>query len=129
MSFIAQSVEITLKDIYGIYDFGFIGNDYDEIWDSLKVPSDFNVEKDEFKSKVDSQLSIILLNHIRNRRNRLLFESDWTQTVDCVLTNKEDWKIYQTKSSHRLWWTRNRHSIRCITKKARDSCCNSRKAN
>ena len=41
MSFIAQSVEITLKDIYGIYDFGFIGNDYDEIWDSLKVPSDF----------------------------------------------------------------------------------------
>ena len=95
MSFIAQSVEITLKDIYGIYDFGFIGNDYDEIWDSLKVPSDFNVEKDEFKSKVDSQLSIILLNHIRNRRNRLLFESDWTQTVDCVLTNKEDWKIYR----------------------------------
>ena len=95
MSFIAQSVEITLKDIYGIYDFGFIGNDYDEIWDSLKVPSDFNVEKDEFKSKVDSHLSIVLLNHIRNRRNRLLFECDWTQTVDCVLTNKEDWKIYR----------------------------------
>lgn len=95
MSFIAQSVEITLKDIYGIYDFGFIGNDYDEIWDSLKVPSDFNVEKDEFKSKIDSQLSIVLLNHIRNRRNRLLFECDWTQTVDCVLTNKEDWKIYR----------------------------------
>lgn len=95
MSFIAQSVEITLKDIYGIYDFGFIGNDYDEIWGSLKVPSDFNVEKDEFKSKIDSQLSIVLLNHIRNRRNRLLFECDWTQTVDCVLTNKEDWKIYR----------------------------------
>ena len=95
MSFIAQSVEITLKDIYGIYDFGFIGNDYDEIWDSLKVPSDFNVEKDEFKCKVDSHLSIVLLNHIRNRRNRLLFECDWTQTVDCVLTNKEDWKIYR----------------------------------
>lgn len=95
MSFIAQSVEMTLKDIYGIYDFGFIGNDYDEIWDSLKVPSDFNVEKDEFKSKIDSQLSIILLNHIRTRRNRLLFESDWTQTVDSVVTNKEEWKIYR----------------------------------
>lgn len=95
MSFIARSVEITLKDIYGISDFGFIGNDYDEIWDSLKVPSDFNVEKDEFKSKVDSQVSIVLLNNIRNRRNRLLFECDWTQTVDCVLTNKEDWKIYR----------------------------------
>ena len=95
MSFIAQSVQMTLKDIYGISDFGFIGNDYDEIWDSLKVPSDFNVEKDEFKSKVDSQLSIVLLSHIRNRRNRLLFECDWTQTVDCVLTNKEDWTIYR----------------------------------
>ena len=33
--------------------------------------------------------------YVRNLRNRLLIESDWTQNRDVVLSNDEEWKTYR----------------------------------
>ena len=33
--------------------------------------------------------------YVRNSRNRLLIESDWTQNRDVVLSNDAEWKIYR----------------------------------
>lgn len=39
----------------------------------------------------------ITWDQIKNERNALLLESDWTQLPDVSLPNKEEWKIYRQK--------------------------------
>ena len=45
----------------------------------------------------------IAMNKLRRLRNKLLAESDWTQSRDVTLSNDDDWKTY-------------RQSLRDITK-------------
>jgi len=48
-------------------------------------------------SELPEKPSEILAKEIREKRNRLLFESDWTQTTDVPIseTEKNKWKVYR----------------------------------
>ena len=37
----------------------------------------------------------IAMNQLRDKRNELLAESDWTQSRDVTLSNDADWKTYR----------------------------------
>ena len=45
----------------------------------------------EYKNRIDEQVS----ENVRNQRNKLLEETDWTQSRDVVLDNDADWTAYR----------------------------------
>jgi len=57
----------------------------------------------EIKKKYDELVAAEPLNEVRVVRNRLLAETDWTQSRDITLSNDDAWKTY-------------RQSLRDITK-------------
>jgi inorganic pyrophosphatase/exopolyphosphatase len=93
----------TLKQ-YGWYPYRFqvaqIGEN--QVYDG----SDFVVEQNEVveyqkvRNKTAQEIQDDVINmwtSIRNSRNRLLFECDWTQLADSPLTNQKqtEWQIYR----------------------------------
>ena len=52
------------------------------------------LEKNKNFDQLSSQLEIDK-KELRNHRNILLMESDWTQNRDVVLSNDEEWKTYR----------------------------------
>ena len=72
--------------------------------DSIEQISDEQLK--QFKSDADTWNSVAFdtaLDDLRITRNKLLTESDWTQSRDVTLTKDTDWKTY-------------RQSLRDITK-------------
>lgn len=53
-----------------------------------EVPVATIEQLDAVKLKLDKE-------YLRTNRNRLLVESDWTQSRDVVLSNDTDWKTYR----------------------------------
>ena len=54
----------------------------------------------EVASKTDDDIAQALTNQeyeVRQNRNRLLQESDWTQIPDCTVTDKTAWATYRTE--------------------------------
>jgi hypothetical protein len=41
------------------------------------------------------EIDIGVLNEAKTKRNRLLYESDWTQLPDVTLSNKAAWATYR----------------------------------
>jgi hypothetical protein len=93
----------TLKQ-YGWYPYRFqvaqIGEN--QVYDG----SDFVIEQNEVveyqkvRNKTTQEMQNEVINEwasIRNRRNQLLFECDWTQLADSPLTNQKqtEWQIYR----------------------------------
>ena len=58
-------------------------------------PADCIITTEEFKKRFAEQERLYPLHKIREKRNKLLAESDWTQMSDVVLANKEEWKTYR----------------------------------
>ena len=57
--------------------------------------SDTNPTQEEINEKADELYALMPLQDLREKRNQLLAETDWTQIGDVVLANKEDWKTYR----------------------------------
>ena len=57
--------------------------------------SDTNPTQEEINAKADELYALMPLQDLREKRNQLLAETDWTQIGDVVLANKEEWKTYR----------------------------------
>ena len=62
------------------------------IWqdDNITKPTDA-----EIKKKYDELVAAEPLNDLRQVRDQLLVQSDWTQNRDVTLSNDADWKTYR----------------------------------
>jgi len=54
-----------------------------------------NPTQEEITAKQNEIYALKPLQELREKRNKLLAESDWTQMSDVVLADKEDWKMYR----------------------------------
>lgn len=54
-----------------------------------------NLTQEEISQKTDELYASMPLQDLREKRNQLLTESDWTQIGDVVLADKEEWKTYR----------------------------------
>lgn len=54
-----------------------------------------NLTQEEISQKTDELYASMPLQDLREKRNQLLTESDWTQFGDVVLADKEEWKTYR----------------------------------
>ena len=72
--------------------FSVIGNDYSGIkwYSDDEVPTE-----DEVNNKIAELQAAEPMKLLRETRNRLLAETDWTQNRDVVLLNDIDWKQYR----------------------------------
>ena len=66
--------------------------DYDKLnWlDSGTKPTEAEIDTELSRLKADQSISVL-----REMRNILLEETDWTQCRDVVLSNDADWKTYR----------------------------------
>lgn len=53
------------------------------------------VKEEEEKLEIERELARDYWEELRDIRNSLLSNSDWTQSRDVILSNDEDWKIYR----------------------------------
>ena len=58
-------------------------------------PDDFGVTWTKVKAKYDELVAAEPLKQLREVRNSILAESDWTQNRDVTLSNDADWKTYR----------------------------------
>jgi len=58
-------------------------------------PDDFGVTWTKVKAKYDELVAAEPLKQLREVRNSILAESDWTQNRDVTLSNDVDWKTYR----------------------------------
>ena len=54
-----------------------------------------NLTQEEISQTTDELYALMPLQDLREKRNQLLTESDWTQIGDVVLADKEEWKTYR----------------------------------
>ena len=78
---------------------GYQGEDqtltYDVSTDTVKVEDKIDEKPVATIEELDAVQLEIDKQELRNRRNILLMESDWTQNRDVVLSNDEEWKTYR----------------------------------
>ena len=58
-------------------------------------PSDFGVTWTQVSNKLEELNNAEPLSLLREKRNKMLAESDWTQNRDVTLSNDADWKTYR----------------------------------
>ena len=58
-------------------------------------PDDFGVTWTKVKAKYDELVAAEPLKQLREVRNSILAQSDWTQNRDVTLSNDADWKTYR----------------------------------
>ena len=78
---------------------GYQGEDqtltYDVSTDTVKVEDKIDEKPVATIEELDAVQLEIDKKELRNHRNILLMESDWTQNRDVVLSNDEEWKTYR----------------------------------
>ena len=78
---------------------GYQGEDQKLYYDVMSNTVKCKDEIDEKPVATIEELEAVKLEldkeYVRNLRNRLLIESDWTQNRDVVLSNDAEWKIYR----------------------------------
>jgi len=67
----------------------------EEFWETMDLCGEEKPDKDEFIKKVNEQLQNNVILKLREVRNRLLEECDWTQIKDVELDNADDWTVYR----------------------------------
>ena len=88
----------TLCDVlvfYSIFTQRSGGSTAEEIYDSMELFGKEKPPKEEFMAKFLEYLPKYFLEELREKRNKLLVESDWTQFRDVVLADDEAWKTYR----------------------------------
>ena len=96
MNFIGRASVDVIQDhiISGKY-IGGSGQTADECWDTLTIMGKEKPDKEEFIKKVNERNVYYQNQELRRVRDKLLTESDWTQSRDLILTNDEAWKKYR----------------------------------
>ena len=96
MNFIGRASVDVIQDhiISGKY-IGGSGQTAEECWDTLTIMGMEKPNKEEFIKKVNERNVYYQLKELRKVRDRLLTESDWTQSRDLILTNDEEWIKYR----------------------------------
>ena len=78
---------------------GYQGEDQKLYYDAISNTVKCKDEIDEKPVATIEELEAVKLEldkeYVRNLRNRLLIESDWTQNRDVVLSNDAEWKTYR----------------------------------
>ena len=78
---------------------GYEGEDQKLYYDVISNTVKCKDEIDEKPVATIEELEAVKLEldkeYVRNLRNRLLIESDWTQNRDVVLSNDAEWKTYR----------------------------------
>ena len=86
---------MTAHSVNGCFK-GGEGETAEECWDTLDFMERLEKpDKDEFVKKVNERNIYYQMKEIRRKRDKLLIESDWTQSRDLILTNDEVWKKYR----------------------------------
>ena len=86
---------MTAHSVNGCFK-GGDGETAEECWDTLEFMSGLEKpEKEEFVKKVNERNIYYQMKHLRRKRDKLLVESDWTQSRDLTLTNDEEWIKYR----------------------------------
>ena len=88
----------TLCDVLVFYSIGKHragGSTAEEIYDTIELFGKEKPPREEFIAKFWEYLPKHFLEELREKRNKLLVESDWTQFRDVVLADDEAWKTYR----------------------------------
>ena len=67
----------------------------EEFWETMDLCGHDKPDKDEFVKKVEEELQKNVILKLREVRNRLLEECDWTQIKDVVLEEADEWTAYR----------------------------------
>ena len=96
MNFINRASTDIIQDhiIKGKYT-GGEGETAEECWDTLTIEGMEKPDKEEFIKKVNERNVYYQMKELRRKRDKLLIESDWTQSRDLTLTNDEEWIKYR----------------------------------
>ena len=54
-----------------------------------------NPTQEEITKKIDELYALLPLQELRTERNKLLLETDWTQSRDLTLANDDEWVSYR----------------------------------
>lgn len=68
-----------------------VGPVFSEYTDDEGVTHTVEQQETEYRTRIDNQVA----ENVRNQRNKLLEESDWTQSRDVILDNDADWIAYR----------------------------------
>jgi hypothetical protein len=68
-----------------------VGPIFTEYTDEEGVVHTSEEQETEYRTRIDNQVA----ENVRNQRNKLLEETDWTQSRDVILDNDADWIIYR----------------------------------
>ena len=74
---------------------GGSGQTAEECWETLDIVGMEKPDKDDFIKKVNERNVYYQNQELRKKRDKLLIESDWTQSRDLTLTNDEEWIKYR----------------------------------
>ena len=86
---------MTANNVNGCFKGGY-GKTAEECWDTLEIMSGLEKpEKEDFVKNVNERNVYYQMKELRRKRDKLLSESDWTQSRDLILTNDEVWKKYR----------------------------------
>ena len=85
---------MTANNVNGCFKGGY-GETAEECWDTLEIMTIEKPDKDEFVKKVNDRNIYYQMKDLRRKRDKLLVESDWTQSRDLTLTNDEEWIDYR----------------------------------
>ena len=96
MNFINRASSYIIQDyiIKGKYK-GGEGETAEECWNTLTIEGMEKPDKEEFIKKVNERNVYYQNQELRRKRDKLLIESDWTQSKDLTLTNDEEWIKYR----------------------------------
>ena len=96
MNFTSKASVDIIQDyiIFGSY-VGGEGYTAEECWDTLRIVGKEKPEKEDFVKKVNERNIYYQMKDLRRKRDKLLVESDWTQSRDLILTNDEVWIKYR----------------------------------
>lgn len=83
------SETMTSFDVTGSYSYDNSGNV------SFKNDLSSNPTQEQFTAKYNEIYALKPLQELREKRNKLLTESDWTQNRDVILADDEAWKTYR----------------------------------
>ena len=67
----------------------------EEFWETMDLFGHDKPDKDEFVKKVEEELQKNVILKLREVRNILLEECDWTQIKDVVLEEADEWTAYR----------------------------------
>jgi len=94
MELLHEGVRKYLMEL-GVTRYDIQGETAENIYETMYLKDFDKPDKEEFLLKVVEKQNEYLMDLLRDKRNKLLLESDWTQNGDVILNNKQDWETYR----------------------------------